>query len=111
MRTTLKTALHIICLLALLCAIALSADQASKTSSLAANPVYQQNCAKCHGDAAEGRHFHGPSLISGKTAAASSDDLRTIITNGKHHMPKFGGKISASDIDTLVEQIKELNTK
>lgn len=109
MRTTLKPTLHILCLSALLCTIALSQDQ--KASSLTANPVYRQNCAKCHGDAAEGRHFHGPSLVSAKSAAASADDLRTIITNGKHHMPKFGGKLSASDIDALVEQIKASNTK
>jgi mono/diheme cytochrome c family protein len=111
MRTTLKPTLHILCLLALSCTIALSEDQAPKASTLTANPVYQQNCAKCHGDAAEGRHFRGASLVSAKTAAASSDDLRSIITNGKHHMPKFGGKLSTSDIDALVEQIKASNTK
>lgn len=106
-----KNALHIICLSVLLCAIAVSQDQASKITSLTANPVYQQNCAKCHGDAAEGRHFRGPSLGSGKTATASTEDLRSSITNGKHHMPKFGGKLSASEIDALVEQIKAANTK
>ena len=36
----------------------------------------------------------------------SDDDLRNIITNGKHHMPKFGGKLSAPEIDALVAQIK-----
>jgi mono/diheme cytochrome c family protein len=111
MRATLKPTLYILCLLALLCAIAISQDQAPKASSLAANPVYKQNCAKCHGDAAEGRHFRGPSLVPGKTATASHDDLRTIITDGKHHMPKFGGKLSAADIDTLVDQIKASNLK
>ena len=111
MRPTLKTVPTIILLLALLCAIAFSQDQARKASSLTANPIYQQSCAKCHGDAADGRHFRGPSLVSGKTAAASTDDLRATITNGKHHMPKFGGKLAASDIDALVEQIKAANAK
>ena len=111
MRTTLKTVPIIILLFALLCAAVFSQDRAPKASSLTANPIYQQNCAKCHGDDAEGRHFRGPSLLSGKTAAASTDDLRAIITNGKHHMPKFGGKLAASDIDALVEQIKAANAK
>jgi mono/diheme cytochrome c family protein len=53
--------------------------------SLTTNPIYQRNCAKCHGKTAEGRFMAGPSLVSGKATAMSADDLRTIITNGKHH--------------------------
>ena len=74
--------------------------------SLTENPVYQKNCAKCHGKTAEGRHFGGPSLVSEKTTAASAADLRAIISNGKHHMPKYAGKLTPEEIDTLVEQIK-----
>jgi mono/diheme cytochrome c family protein len=80
-------------------------------ATLTANPVYQKNCKKCHGDSAEGRHFGGPSLISDKTAALSNDDLRNLITNGKGHMPKYGGKLTAEEIETLVQQIKALNGK
>lgn len=36
----------------------------------------------------------------------SADDLRNMITNGKHRMPNFSGKLSAEEIDTLVSQIK-----
>jgi mono/diheme cytochrome c family protein len=75
-------------------------------ASLTDNPLYQQNCAKCHGKTALGHFMTGPSLISGKATALSADDLRTIITKGKHHMPKFEGKLTASDIDALVDQIK-----
>lgn len=79
--------------------------------SLTANPVYGKNCAKCHGKTAEGRTFAGPSLANAKTAAASAEDLRDIITNGKKHMPKFAGKLSAEDVDALVKQIQALNKK
>ena len=41
----------------------------------------------------------------------SSDDLRTIITNGKGHMPKYGGKLTPEEIDTLVQQIEALSKK
>jgi len=78
---------------------------------LLANPVYVKDCAKCHGKTAEGRHFGGPSLISDKAAAASTQDLRNVIANGKGHMPKFDGKLTAEEIDTLVRQIQALHRK
>ena len=52
-----------------------------------------------------------PSLVSGKVGAASEDELRNIITNGKGHMPKYKGKLTSDEIDTLVQQIKALNKK
>jgi mono/diheme cytochrome c family protein len=85
---------------------AVSAQTPPTDANLTANPVYQKNCAKCHGKTAEGRHFGGPSLLSEKTAAASADDPRNIITNGKGRMPKNAGKLTSEEIDTLVHQIK-----
>ena len=78
-------------------------------SGLLANSVYVKNCAKCHGKTAEGRHFGGPALISAKTAAASAEDMRNVIANGKGHMPKFTGKLPPDEIDALVKQIQALN--
>jgi mono/diheme cytochrome c family protein len=78
---------------------------------LTANPVFQKNCAKCHGKTAEGRHFGGPSLISDKTFSASTEDLRNIIANGQGRMPKYAGKLTSEEIDTLVRQIKAPNKK
>jgi len=93
-------------LLALFLTPAIHAQDSNSAASLKANPVYQQNCAKCHGKTAEGRFMGGPSLVSEKTTAMSADDLRTIISNGKHRMPKFSGKLSDADIDSIVSQIK-----
>jgi mono/diheme cytochrome c family protein len=90
---------------------AVFAQTPTPDATLTANPVFEKNCAKCHGKTAEGRHFGGPSLISEKTAAASADDLRNIITNGKGHMPKYAGKLTPEEIDTLVQQIKATNKK
>jgi mono/diheme cytochrome c family protein len=86
-------------------------NPSSSDATLTANPVYQKHCAKCHGKTAQGRHFGGPSLVSAKAAAASPDDLRNIITNGKGHMPKYGGKLSPEEINRLIMQIKGANTK
>lgn len=81
------------------------------SAPLTSNPVYEKNCAKCHGKTAEGRHFGGPSLISEKVANESVDDLRAVITHGKGRMPHFDNKLSAGDIDALVLQIKAANAK
>jgi mono/diheme cytochrome c family protein len=89
----------------------ISAQTPPSASTLTANPVYQKDCAKCHGKTAEGRHFGGPSLISEKAAAASADDLRNLISNGKGRMPKFASKLTTEEIDTLVQQIRSSNMK
>ena len=85
--------------------------QTPPDTGLAANPVFQANCAKCHGKTAEGHHFGGPSLASEKITAMSTDDLRAVIANGKGHMPKYAGKLTPAEIDTLVQQIETLNKK
>ena len=80
-----------------------SAQTPLSDTSLTANPVFQKTCAKCHGKTAESRHFGGPSLVSEKTTAASPDDVRNIISNGKGRMPKYAGKLTSEEIDTLVQ--------
>jgi mono/diheme cytochrome c family protein len=87
------------------------AQTPSSGTKLTENPVYKKECAKCHGKTAEGRHFGGPSLISDKSAAASVEDLRNIIANGKGRMPKYTGKLTSEEIDSLVQQIRALNGK
>lgn len=84
----------------------ISAQTLPSEATLTANPVFQKNCAKCHGKTAAGRRFGGPSLTSEKTVATPSGDLRNIIANGKGRMPKYDGKLSADEIDVLVQQIK-----
>jgi len=91
--------------------IAAHAQAQPSDATLIANPVFIQNCARCHGTNAEGRHFRGPSLKSEKVANASEDELRGIITNGKGHMPKYAGKLTSDEIDTLVQEIRALNKK
>jgi len=80
-------------------------------NSLLTNPVFQKNCAKCHGKTAEGRHFGGPSLISERTRSTSDEELLNIVSKGKGRMPKYGGKLSSEEITTLLQQIRSANTK
>lgn len=96
---------------ALFALTAVHAQTASSDATLTADPAYQKNCAKCHGKTAKGRRFAGPSLISSKAAAISTDDLRNMIANGKRRMPKFAAKLKPEEIDTLVQQIQSRNKK
>ena len=112
MRTSLKTLLFSSVIAVSYLAISpASAQTPPAEAGLLANPVFLKNCAKCHGKTAEGRHFGGPPLISAKVAAASADELRDITANGKRHMPKFAGKLTADEIDALIKQIQALNKK
>ena len=106
-----KTLSLLVVLSTALFALADAGEGNTNSAGLTDNPIYQKNCAKCHGKAAGGRHFGGPALISEKAASASVDDLRNIITNGKGHMPKFSGKLTDSEVDALVAQIKTANAK
>src|SRR5271170_6304976 len=74
------------------CALTTLFAETPADATLISNPVFEKNCAKCHGKSAEGRHFGGPSLVSEQTVASSTDELRNIIANGKGHMPKYAGK-------------------
>jgi mono/diheme cytochrome c family protein len=87
------------------------AQAPASDASLATNPIYQKNCAKCHGKTAEGRTFAGPSLISKKTAAMKTEDMHNIIDKGKGRMPKFASKLTLEEIDALVRQVQTLNGK
>lgn len=108
----LKTSRLTIVMCSLLFALAeVIAQTPPSDATLTTNPVFRKNCVKCHGGTAEGRHFGGPSLISEKATSASADELRNIITNGKGRMPKYRSKLSAEDINTLVEQIKAQQIK
>ncbi len=91
-------------------AILALASEAQAADTLTSNPVFERNCAKCHGKKAEGRHFGGPSLRSEKVRAATADGLRSMIINGKGRMPKFGAKLPAAEIDKLVQQIEAFAT-
>ncbi len=95
-----------ISILLVLFASTILAAQIQSPDKLTTDPVYRKSCAKCHGKTGEGRHFGGPSLRSEKVRAASTEDLRNMITNGKGRMPKFGAKLSAAEIDKLVQEIQ-----
>jgi mono/diheme cytochrome c family protein len=110
-RSDMKTSRLALALCSLFFILTAAFAQTPPDTTLIANPVYKKDCAKCHGKTAEGRHFGGPSLVSEKTTAAPAAELRNVITNGKGHMPKYAGKLTSEEIDTLVQQINATSKK
>jgi mono/diheme cytochrome c family protein len=110
-RCILKLSAFVLLLLAGCAFLRCASAQAPADGSLTSNPVYIKNCAKCHGKAADGRLFGGPSLVSDNAATTPPDTLRQVISNGKGHMPKYAGKLTPEEIDTLVQQIKSRKPK
>jgi len=66
---------------------------AGKADAAAAGEIlFRNNCAKCHGQNAEGKGSR-PSLKSERLAAATDGDIAWIIKNGQMYkgMPSWGG--------------------
>jgi cytochrome c551 len=64
--------------------------------------LYSANCAGCHGEDRSGRS--GPALLPSRLTR-DPDDYAELITNGGGGMPAFGSRLSADEIDALVEFI------
>lgn len=73
-----------------------------------------QHCVMCHGMDGKGYPaIHTPDFTSQKWQAAHSDAVITeVITNGKKgtQMPAFGSKLTASQIQDLVQYIRSLGS-
>jgi mono/diheme cytochrome c family protein len=112
MRSTLSTLRLALAaaLLSLLCMNTL-AQQAPSDSSMRNDPVYRKNCSKCHGKDGDGKFMGGPSILTDKTKAMSSEELRNLIISGKTNngarkMPAFSGMLTPEALDNLVAEIK-----
>ena len=78
--------------------------------------LYQSKCTMCHG--ADGRgdtpagkavkvhDFHSPAIVK-----MSNAELIAITSAGKGKMPGYGGKLSGSEIESLVAHIRILQKK
>jgi len=68
--------------------------------------LFGRNCAHCHGDDAKGDE--GPSLYD---LTRSDARIATIIKEGiKGEMPKFGGKFSEGDVQSIIAFLRTLKS-
>jgi alcohol dehydrogenase (cytochrome c) len=65
--------------------------------------IYAQACVACHGEAGDGGHGGGPTLVSGVDAAT----IAAIATSGRNTMPAFGAVYSAADLRDVTSYILE----
>jgi mono/diheme cytochrome c family protein len=75
--------------------------------------IFKAKCAMCHGADGKGATAMGKSLklrdLSSDDVQKQSDtDLTSIITNGKDKMPKYDGKLTKDQINSLVKFIRTL---
>lgn len=77
--------------------------------------LYKRRCMMCHG--ADGKGFaamKSPDFTDPKWQASAKDkELIEVIKNGKKgtHMPGFGDKLKADEIQAVVEYIRSFNSK
>jgi mono/diheme cytochrome c family protein len=75
-------------------------DTGEEETQIDAAAIYAASCARCHGADREGRN--GPALLPERLTQDKSVYIRTI-SDGSGPMPSFSGRLSAEEIDALVE--------
>ncbi|HZQ68297.1 MAG TPA: cytochrome c [Terriglobales bacterium] len=75
--------------------------------------LFKAKCAVCHGatgagDTGMGKAMNLRDLGSADVQKQSDADLTAIITNGKGKMPKYDGKLTKEQIESLVQHVRTL---
>ena len=75
--------------------------------------IFKGKCAMCHGADGKGATAMGKSLklrdlTSADVQKQSDADLANIITNGKDKMPKYDGKLTKDQINSVVKFVRTL---
>jgi len=70
--------------------------------------VFAGRCASCHGGTGGGGS--GPSLDDGRMVEVYPDveDQIAVVTNGRNGMPPFADRLSAAEIEAVVEHTRTL---
>jgi len=89
----------------------LSSDQLVRAKAL-----FGEKCARCHNTDGQGKTALGemlkvPDFTNGKwwKDHGSADDLIESITNGNGNMPRFGKKLTKSEISLLANYVRHFN--
>ena len=66
--------------------------------------LYAEACIACHGEAGDGGHGGGPTLVGG----LETETIRAVATDGRNSMPAFGRAYSAADINDVASYIHDV---
>ena len=70
--------------------------------------LFEQTCSPCHGIGGVGT-IGRPALNAGSNAASLTDDqIRGVIAVGPGAMPSFATRLSAEQVDSLVEYLRSI---
>jgi len=81
---------------------ATDSDTDERTTSINAADIFSQRCSGCHGEDRGGGR--GPALLP-DVLTKDPASYKNTITNGSGPMPVWGNRLSADEINTLVEYI------
>lgn len=65
--------------------------------------LYDLNCSTCHGPAGKG--IGDVPKIVGSTSILQGDYDRTVVAQGRNKMPSFGTKLTADQINAIVDYV------
>ena len=65
--------------------------------------MYDLNCSTCHGP--KGNGIGDVPKIVGSTSILEGDYDRTVIAQGRNKMPSFGKKLTAEQINEIVDYV------
>jgi mono/diheme cytochrome c family protein len=65
--------------------------------------LYDLNCSTCHGPAGKG--IGDVPKIVGSTSILEGDYDRTVVAEGRNKMPAFGKKLTAQQINEIVDYV------
>ena len=66
--------------------------------------IYREACLACHGEAGDGGHGGGPSLIGG----LETETIRAIAADGRNSMPAFGRVYSRVDLNDVTRYVLDV---
>ncbi|RLE00683.1 MAG: hypothetical protein DRJ13_08100 [Bacteroidetes bacterium] len=81
---------------------ATDSDTDEGATSISAADIYSQRCSGCHGE--DRRGGRGPALLP-DVLTKDHSSYKNTITNGSGPMPLWGNRLSADEINALVEYI------
>jgi mono/diheme cytochrome c family protein len=89
------------------CSVALAGCSGRPAPDAGGIEIYQQLCARCHGEDLAGRI--GPALGPGSEIAAESDEfIRQTIHAGRGRMPSFSRTLTDDQIERVIAYLREV---
>jgi mono/diheme cytochrome c family protein len=66
--------------------------------------LYAEACIACHGEAGDGGHGGGPTLLGG----LELESIRAVAADGRNSMPAFGRVYSNADLNDVASYVLEV---